>query len=281
MTRFPKGPGRQRLPALTHRTNDQECESDHVRWLSTVGTRWAARWSAPCRGRHFGTVGPVTDETHAGGVQQAVDRLIELGLVTAEAVAERLTPMELAEPLDYFGEPASQGALGLLDSLDMTYSIEHDTLRIACKDGVADYESELGFIAAASGGMLAITDVTLVDDDAGDHLLRFRCNGAPHEWKIWHDDDERLDAQITFAYSIDDLVVDGSPARWCQAERPADEVWFVAVFADPSLLNQFGAPYGLTFSTTNIERGQIERGHDARRRTAPDQDHSDHTSPQP
>ncbi|GAB3841201.1 hypothetical protein GCM10027610_050100 [Dactylosporangium cerinum] len=189
----------------------------------------------------------MVDESDEIGVRQAVGRLIELGLVTADAVAEHVTREALARTLGYFGRPTWNGALGLLSGLGMTYGMDHKTLRYACEDGVEAYEDELRSIADATGGLITITDVTLVND-ADDHLLQFLCNGAPHEWTIPHvDDDEGLEAQLIFATHIRELTADGSPAEWCQVQSPPDGYGFFAVFADQELLNQFGAPYGLTF----------------------------------
>jgi hypothetical protein len=61
-------------------------------------------------------------------------------------------------------------------------------------------QEQLKSVAAASCGLLTITDVELLDGDkdAGDehHVLRFRCNGEPHEWLITHGPDEDLDASV-------------------------------------------------------------------------------------
>ncbi|GAA3239844.1 hypothetical protein ACFO1B_09185 [Dactylosporangium siamense] len=190
----------------------------------------------------------MVDESDEVGVRQAVGRLIELGLVTADAVAERVSPVVLARTLDYFGRPTRNGALGLLRDLGMTYGMDHKTLQYACEDGVEAYEEEFRSIAAATGGVLTITDVTLVDDE-DDHLLQFLCNGVPQTWEIPHveDDDEGLEARLIFATQLRELTADGSPATWCHVESPPDGYGFFAVFAEHELLNQFGAPYGLTF----------------------------------
>jgi hypothetical protein len=181
------------------------------------------------------------------GVREAVKRLIGLGLVTADLVALRLTAEELDETLDYYGDSAAEGAVGLLGALGMTYDIDYKTLRHACAEGIPAYEEELGYVAAASRGLLTITDVTLVDDDNGHHLLRFRCNTVPHQWKIIHEDKEHMNAQTTFAMGVDDLLAGGSPARWCQPDPLPYGFIYYSAFADPDLLNEYGEPYGLTF----------------------------------
>lgn len=182
------------------------------------------------------------------GVREAVERLIGLGLVTADLVALRLTAQQLDETLNYYGDSAAEGAVGLLDALGATYTIDYETLRHACATGVPAYEEELGYVAAAGRGLLVITDVTLADDgDNSNHLLRFRCNTVLHQWMIIHEDQEHMNAQTTFAMGVDDLLAAGSPARWCQPDPLPYGLIYHSAFADPDLLNEYGEPYGLTF----------------------------------
>ena len=189
---------------------------------------------------------PVDDKT----TRQVVDHLIDLGLVTPEQVAERLTSQELSAPLAHFAVGSSaDAALLLLEELGLAYTAEYDTLHNACRHGAELYEQELTHIAGTTRGVLTITDVTRTDE-AGHHVLRFRCNGSPREWRIRHTTDrESHEAQLKFCLSIDQLLATGSPARWCRPIPSPGGFHCFAVFADPLRLNRFGAHYGLTFTT--------------------------------
>jgi hypothetical protein len=182
----------------------------------------------------------VGDETTGATVGEVIGRLIELELVTAEEVAEELTPDKLAKPLvPPFGATASHAALSLLGRLRMMYHLDHSAFSDACENGLDEYRREPESIARCSRGLLTISDVTLVEGDDR-HLLRFQCNGAPEEWPIPHDEEEAYEAQLVFSTYMRSLVADGSPERWCLPEQRLD--WHNgAIFADPERLNRFGA----------------------------------------
>jgi hypothetical protein len=180
-------------------------------------------------------------------VRQVTDRIVELGLVDAQTPAQALGPEVLDETLDYFGESDHEAVLSLLDHLGIRYSTDYKTFRYPCQSDGAVYREELDLIAACGRGRLTITDVALVDDANGHHLLRFRCAGQPHEWQIGHGPNEEFEAQLTFATSIGDLVPAGSSARWCSVDPPDPDVGSEAVFGDPEALRQLGARFGLTF----------------------------------
>jgi hypothetical protein len=172
-------------------------------------------------------------------VRAVVERIVALGIVDERAVAEKLDPGDLDRTLDYFG-----GVQDLLFELGIGYSIDYKTFRHACENDGAGYREELRYIAAATRGLLTITDVELVDDADGDHLLRFRTNGEPHEWPISHRPDEDFEASLQFTTSMDAFTPSGTPARWCSVELDEDLEF---VFADPVALNRLGAEYGVTF----------------------------------
>ncbi|MEJ3748154.1 hypothetical protein WEI85_33320 [Actinomycetes bacterium KLBMP 9797] len=97
-------------------------------------------------------------------------------------------------------------------------------------------------IADRTRGLITITDVDVVDDEAGGHhVLRFRCGGEPREWRITHDEDEdeeEFDAVMTFSMRIHELVPAGSPARWCAVEINDGAYGPQAVFGDPEAMRQ-------------------------------------------
>jgi len=175
-------------------------------------------------------------------VREVVDRVVELGIADEGRVAAKLSPEDLDEPLDHFG-----GVVGLLAQLGVVYSIDYKTFRHACDDGGAGYRAELGWIEACTRGLVTITDVALVDDGEGDHLLRFRTNGEPHQWSLPHGPDENLGASLEFTTSMSEFAPAGRPERWCTVEpwELGDDVEFV--FGDPAALGRLGAEHGLAF----------------------------------
>jgi hypothetical protein len=183
-------------------------------------------------------------------VREVVDRIVALGIVDERTVAEKLDPHDLGQTLDYFGEPDEDGVRYLLDDLGIRYTTDYKTFRGACEDGASLYREELELAAACARGLLTVTDVALVDDARGDHLLRFRCNGQPHEWHITHGEHEDFEAGLTFATWLCDLLPAGSSRRWCTIEPPDPDVGSEFVFGDPAALNRLGAEYGLTFEPT-------------------------------
>ncbi|GAA5079943.1 hypothetical protein GCM10023319_20040 [Nocardia iowensis] len=157
-------------------------------------------------------------------VREVADRIVELGLVDAAVVAAELDPETLDYLLEDFGATESAAVLLLLEYVKVRYSTEYKTFRRACENDAWVYREELARIAACGRGLFAITEVELVDTADGvhpAHLLRFRCNGQPHEWPIAHGSDEDLDAQQVFCWSVGELVPTGSPARWCTVD-PGD-----------------------------------------------------------
>lgn len=188
--------------------------------------------------------------TSSWTVRQAAERTVGLGLVDAATAARRLDRDELDRTLDYFGAPDGHAVLRLLAELGIVYVVDWEQFRGVCESGLETYESELARIAAASSGLLAITDVELVDGEDGGHVLRFRCNDAQEEWRIPHSDDEDtedFEAQLTFGTYTDGLTHDGSPHRWCSVTSEADGEPLHLVFADPSALHELASEHGLTF----------------------------------
>jgi hypothetical protein len=175
-------------------------------------------------------------------VGEVVDRIVQLGVVDESTVSDKLDSADLERTLDYFG-----GLLGLLDQLGIVYSVDYKSFRHACDDDGAGYREELKWIADCTRGLVTITDIALVDDADGDHLLRFRANGEPHEWSIAHGPDEDFDATLEFTTSMGEFSPAGRPERWCTIEpvEPGGDLRYV--FADPAALNRLGAEYGLTF----------------------------------
>ncbi|MFE7801483.1 hypothetical protein [Nocardia sp. NPDC057440] len=184
-------------------------------------------------------------------VREVADQIVELGLVDAAV----LDPMDLDYTLDDFGATESQAVLVLLDYMKVRYSTEYKTFRHACEDDAWVYREELERIAACGRGLFTITEVELVDTAEGDHLLRFRCNGRPHEWPIAHGPDEEFDAQSIFCWSVGELVPPGSPARWCTVDPGDPDVTSEAFFGDPAALNVLGGPFGLQFEPIRTTPG--------------------------
>jgi hypothetical protein len=185
-------------------------------------------------------------------VRQAVDRIVELGLVDARVPGQRLDT-ELDENLDYFGRPDHQAVLRLLGRLGIVYEVDYEPFSHVCEDGLEVYRPELECVAAASRGRITITDIELVDDDVagdgGEHVLRFRCNGAVQEWRIAHSEDietEDFEAQLTFGFSVDTLTPAGSPERWCTVTSDGGPLSLV--FADPHALSRLGEQFGLALA---------------------------------
>lgn len=184
-------------------------------------------------------------------IRQVTERVVELGLVDAATVVDALEPAMLDSTLDYFGVPDDRAVLRLLSSLGIWYDVDPDAFRGVCEDGPQLYEEQLRLIADRTRGLITITDVDVVDDEAGGHhVLRFRSDGEPREWRITHDEDEdeeEFDAVMTFSMRIHELVPAGSPARWCTVKIDDGAYGPQAVFGDPEALRQLGAEFGLTF----------------------------------
>lgn len=176
-------------------------------------------------------------------------RIVQLGLVTAETVEQELDSDDLQQPLDFFGQPDSAAVLSMLDTLGIRYTTDYKTFRYACDDGSELYRDELERIAACTRGLLSITDVELVDDDGGAHVLRFNCNGQSHEWTIPHgdEDEENMDSQMTFSMGIGELVPSSSSARWCGVQSDDLDYGSQNVFGDPEALRLLGQEFGISF----------------------------------
>ncbi|MDQ7909280.1 hypothetical protein RB614_32645 [Phytohabitans sp. ZYX-F-186] len=177
------------------------------------------------------------------------ERVVELGLVDAEAAAALGREVPLDQTLDYFAESDGQAVLRVLDALEIWYDIGYKTFRGVCEFEDQLYREQLDRIAARTRGLLTVTDVELVDDEDGDHLLRFRCNGEPREWRIPHDDEEEeeFSATMEFTMGISKLVPAGSPARWCGVDIDDADFGPQFVFGDPVALRQLGSEFGLKF----------------------------------
>ncbi|MBL1080099.1 hypothetical protein JK358_37455 [Nocardia sp. 2] len=159
----------------------------------------------------------------------------------------KLGPADLDCPLNEFGATESLAVLLVLDYMKVRYSTEYKTFRRACENDAVVYRYELELIAACGRGLFAITEVELAGTIDGVHILRFRCNGEPHEWSIVHGPDESFDAQETFFESVGDLIPTGSSSRWCTVHPGDPDVTGEAYFGDPAVLNALGAPFGLLF----------------------------------
>lgn len=186
-------------------------------------------------------------------VRQVAERIVELGLVDLETAHYALDSATLDRTLDYFGEPDGRAVLRLLDRFRIWYAVDYKSFRGVCEDGLELYESELREIEDRMRGLVDITDIEVVDEADGEdefHVLRFRCDGNAHEWRIAHDEDEdeeEFDAVMEFALRVHDLKPTDSPARWCGVEIDDASFGPQAVFGDPEALRQLGAEFGLVF----------------------------------
>ncbi|WP_157172386.1 hypothetical protein [Nocardia pneumoniae] len=179
-------------------------------------------------------------------VRQVTARIVELGLVAESTVEQGIQADLLDEKLDYFGDSESEAVLYLLDELGIRYTTDYKTFRDAC-GGSEVYREELECVAACTRGLLSITDIELVDDTVGNHVLRFLCNGQPHEWNIAHNDEEDIETQMVFSYGLEDLLPRDSSARWCGVDSDDINFGMQAVFGDPQALSVLAAEFGIKF----------------------------------
>lgn len=180
-------------------------------------------------------------------VTDVVARMVDAGLVDAAAAAE-MDADTLEKSLDYYGEPEHVAVLRILDEFGVRYRTDYKTFRGACEREGVGYRQELEEIGQCGRGLLAITDIEVLDTVEAAHLIRFRCNGRSHEWKIRHtEEDEDFYAQMCLFESLGDLVPIDAPQRWCSVEPEDPDASFDAVFGDPEALQRLGAEFGMTF----------------------------------
>ncbi|MGO4617119.1 hypothetical protein AB4305_22000 [Nocardia sp. 2YAB30] len=183
-------------------------------------------------------------------VREVVDMIVELGLVDRSTPRETFEPDVLDEPLSYYGHTAQDAVLSLLSELEIRYSFDYKTFRgidEADDERLEWYQAELQSIASCSRGLVTITNVRLVENDA-DRQLQFDCNGETESWPVYPgDEDEAFEAGLVFATYLAGIPANSSE-RFCAVDPGDEDVNGEAVFGDPGLLNQLGAHFGLTFT---------------------------------
>jgi hypothetical protein len=176
-------------------------------------------------------------------VRQAVDRIVELGLASPDMVAKHL-----ADYLDLtmadFGGGATEAktVTELLVDLGVGFDVHTDDV-----DHLDGYTSALEELAACTGGLFTVTDIELAEDDDGQEVLRFRCNGELVQWPVDHVDDEYLDT-LAFAEHVDEFTDPAaSPRRWAVPNVDGERIYYRYVFAEPVALRRLGEEYGIEF----------------------------------
>lgn len=191
--------------------------------------------------------------TSSWTVGQVMDR------VRASGVVPGLTddwPLDVSPdtPFDYFGKPDGDALVSLLEEFEIVYFLDHKSFPgpdVDDESRLAMYRQELEGIAEMSRGLLAITDVELVDvvirGRAGRQMVQFRCNGDLVQWgPVTPGEDEDVDAVLAFM-DLGELAPKSSPERWCQVTEPQLD-YPAFIFADPAALTELGRPFGLRVS---------------------------------
>ncbi|MFQ6394946.1 hypothetical protein ACLMAJ_15960 [Nocardia sp. KC 131] len=186
-------------------------------------------------------------------VREVVDLIIELGLVDLDTPTQHTLLMEsLDEPLSYYGDTEQSAVLELLSEVGIRYTLDYKTFRgiDECTDDERRewYKAELQSIAACSRGMVAITNVRLVETDAN-WKLHFDCNGVTKSWRVYPGDkEEDFEATLVFATSLTTLST-GAVEQFCSVDAENEDVSGGAVFGDPEALNRLGAHFDITFES--------------------------------
>jgi hypothetical protein len=185
-------------------------------------------------------------------VREVVDLIVELDLVDPKSIAQNAFLTEaLDKPLSYYGHTEQSAVRHLLDEVGIRYAFDYKTFRgiNECTTGERRewYEAELQSLAACARGKMTITDVRLVENDA-EWELQFDCNGTPEAWPVdAGDDDEDIEAAITFAAYPTSLFVD-LVDRFCMVSPPDSHLSGELVFGNPAALERLGNQFGLTFT---------------------------------
>ncbi len=137
------------------------------------------------------------DSEHTVG--EVVDLIVELGLVDRSTAGQTVQPDDRDKPLSYYRNTPYQAVLSLLDDLGIRYAFDYKTFRGI---GEADdderlewYQDVLQTIASCTRGLVTITNVRLVENDA-DWELQFDCNGETESWPVYPgDEDEDIEAR--------------------------------------------------------------------------------------
>lgn len=184
-------------------------------------------------------------------VREIVDLMVELDLVDRDSIAQNTFLTEaLDKPLSYYGHTDQSAVRHLLSEVGIRYAFDYKTFRgiDECTPGERRewFDSELQSLAACGRGKVTITDVRLIENDA-EWELQFDCNGAIESWPVDPgDDDEDIEASLTFATYPTSLFVD-LVERFCFVTPPDSDVSGEVVFGNPAALERLGAQFGLSF----------------------------------
>ncbi len=173
-------------------------------------------------------------------VRDVTGLLVELGLVSAAAVA-RVEPA-LDEPLDHFGAPAGVAVAELMVELGAGVAVHTDDV----DDVTEAYPSTLQDIAACTGGLFTVTDVTVTPPfELSARAVRFRSNGTPVEWIVDDHGPDYLDTLVFFE-RIDDFTDSTDPRRWADVEVDGEPLPDRYLFGNPRALRLLAERFGFT-----------------------------------
>ena len=157
-------------------------------------------------------------------VREIVDLMVELDLVDRDSIAQNTFLTEaLDKPLSYYGHTDQSSVRHLLSEVGIRYAFDYKTFRGIDECTPVErrewFDSELQSLAACGRGKVTITDVRLIENDA-EWELQFDCNGAIESWPVDPgDDDEDIEASLTFATYPTSLFVD-LVERFCFVTPP-------------------------------------------------------------
>jgi hypothetical protein len=150
-------------------------------------------------------------------------RVVEIGLVSQEQADAFLGRYSFIDP------DAELRQIDLLDWLQefgVAVSVHCDDV----DDLEQAYKSILEQAAACSGDSVTVTDVQLIEDDAGGERLRLRINGEPRSWRVEHPSDDYLDTLTMFEHMNELDPGADDPRRFHQipGNGEGDDVYLLA-----------------------------------------------------
>ena len=185
-------------------------------------------------------------------VGEAVDRIVLLGLARPDYTGSMTKSWRRDELdrllLDEF-DSLAEALVGVLEEIGVGFQVgTDDDVTPGCEADA--YDSLLQEAARCTGGLIAIADVAVAQDDERGLRLMFQCNDKPCSWPV-ELRDEYFDL-MAFAQYIDDLNV--PPRRWDSIDVDETEgcdpdnleVRNFYFFGEPSALRQLASDFGIT-----------------------------------
>lgn len=175
-------------------------------------------------------------------IRDVTDLLVELGLTSTATVARVVPPEALDKPLGSYGKPDGVAVVELLVELGAGVAVHTDDV----DDVTEAYPAVLQEIAACTGGLFAITDVTVTPPYAvSARTVRFCRNGTPVEWVVDDHGSDYLDAMVFFE-RIDDFTDSADARRWADVAIDGEPLPDRYLFGHPQALRRLAEMFGFT-----------------------------------